>query len=239
MELKTYITTTKEGSILKRFKSILGIMLILLSIGGLFLWEWKGREAILMDEVLVAAEEIQKGTLVDGSMFIVKGVPKENMLEGALTPGDMSILQGKAASQYIPKNNQIVMNYFGNNEFRLKQDESVFVIDPGWIAMRSSALRRGDVVDIYGTNGLGLLGTFRVVYVKDASEREVKDTGDGDRACAGSDILDRTDSTSVIDHVEIISTFHDYEYLVDCVSGTDGATPAALIIVQRGDRFDT
>jgi len=59
---------------LKRLRSILGILLIILSIAGLFLWEWKGREMILMEEVLVAKEEIQKGTRVNSSMFTAKGI---------------------------------------------------------------------------------------------------------------------------------------------------------------------
>ncbi|HVI42191.1 MAG TPA: hypothetical protein VM577_16180, partial [Anaerovoracaceae bacterium] len=221
---------------LKRLRSILGILLILLSIAGLFFWEWKGRETILMEEVIVAKEEIQKGTMISSSMFITKGVPKPNMLEEALTSKDLNQLQGRVTSQLIAKNDQIIMEYFGDSEFYLDRDESIFVIDPSWISMRSSALRRGDIVDIYGSNGLGLLGTFRIAYVKDASEREVKDAGEEAERSNGSDILERTDSTSVIDHIEIISTFREYEDLVNRINGT---TPAALIIVQRGDRIDT
>ena len=113
--------------------------------------------------------------------------------------------------------------------------------------MRSSALRRGDIVYIYGTNGLGLLGTFRIAYVKDEAEREVKNAGEGSESNAGGgagygsesdtggDILARMDSTSVIDHVEIITTYQEYERLAGSVGGADGATPAALIIVQKGE----
>lgn len=225
---------------MRKLKPILGVVLILLSIAGLFFWELKGRETVMTDQVLVAGEEIRKGTVVSGSMFDVKGVPKSNLIEGALTPADAATAQGKVASQFIAKNDQIIMEYFCDEEFYLKRGESVFVIDPGWIAMRSSSLRRGDVVDIYGSNGLGLIGTFRIAYVKDASEREVKNAGD-DTASGnnGSDILQRPDSTSVIDHVEIISTFTEYEKLVDSVNGAGGSTPAALILVQRGERFDT
>ena len=208
-------------------------MLIILSITGLFFWEWKGRETILLEEVLVAKEEIKKGTIVDSSMFIQKGVPKTNMLEAALIPGDMALIQGKEASQLIAKNDQVLVKYFSDNDFCLEQDESIFVIDPGWVAMRSSALRRGDIVDIYGSNGIGLIGTFRVAYVKDASEREVRNAVEETEG-AVTDILARADSTSVIDHIEIISTFHEYENLVNCVNGI---TPAALIIVQRGDQI--
>lgn len=235
---------------MKKMRSVLGVLLILLSIAGLFFWEWKGRDAILTEQVLVAKEEIRKGAVVDGAMFEVKGVPKANLLQDALTPTDMGLIQGKVASQLIAKNDQIVPDYFRENEFSLKRNESVFVIRPEWIAMRSSALRRGDIVDIYGTNGLGLLGTFRIAYVKDEAEREVKNAGDGSGSDAGSgagsgisgglgsesrDILDRTDSTSVIDHVEIITTYLEYERLAGSVSGAEGATPSALIIVQKGE----
>jgi len=221
---------------LRKLRSIIGILLILLSIAGLFFWEWKGRETILLEEVLVAKEEIKKGTMVDSSMFIPNGVPKTNMLEEALTPGDMALIQGKVASQLIAKNDQILVKYFRDNEFYLDRDESIFVIDPGWVAMRSSALRRGDIVDIYGSNGLGLLGTFRIAYVKDEAEREVRNAAEETERAAANDILERTDSTSVIDHIEIISTFREYEDLVNCVIGI---TPAALIIVQRGDQIDS
>jgi len=224
---------------LKKLKTIQGIALILLSIAGLFFWELKGRETVMTDQVLVAGEGIPKGTLVDPSKFVVKGVPKANLLEGALTPADAALVQGKVASQFIAKNDQIILEYFEDNEFYLKRNESIFVIDPDWIAMRSSALRRGDLIDIYGSNERGLIGTYRVAYVKDASEREVKNAGEDKSGTAGADILGRPDSTSVIDHVEIISTFREYENLVNCVNGRGGATPAALIIVQRGERIDT
>lgn len=219
---------------MRKLRSIIGILLIILSIAGLFFWEWKGRETILLEEVLVAKEEIKKGTMVDSSMFITKGVQKDNMLEAALIPGDMTLIQGKVTSQLIAKNDQIIVKYFRDNDFYLDRDESIFVIDPGWVAMRSSALRRGDLVDIYGSNGLGLLGTFRIAYVKDASEREVRNAVEESEGGAANDILNRTDSTSVIDHIEIISTFREYESLVNCVNGI---TPAALIVVQRGDQI--
>ena len=221
---------------MRKLRSIIGILLIILSIAGLFFWEWKGRDVILLEEVLVAKEEIKKGTMVDSSMFISKGVPKDNMLEEALVPGEMTLIQGKVTLQLIAKNDQILVKYFRDNDFYLDRDESIFVIDPSWVAMRSSALRRGDLVDIYGSNGTGLLGTYRIAYVKDASEREVRNTTGEMEGGAANDILNRTDSTSVIDHIEIISTFRAYENLVNFVNGI---TPAALIIVQRGDQIDS
>lgn len=219
---------------MKKLKPILGALMIVLSLAGLLFWELKGRDTVMTDQVLVAVEEIQEGTTVSGSMFVIKGVPKSNLIEGALTPADAALIHGKVASQYIPKNDQIMMEYFRDNEFYLKRDESIFVIDPAWIAMRSSALRRGDIVDIYGSSGLGLIGTYRVAYVKDDAEREVRNAGEETSGKVVTDILERPDSTSVIDHIEIIATFREYENLVNFATGVDGTTPAALIIVQRG-----
>lgn len=93
------------------------------------------------------------------------------------------------------------------------------------------------MVDVYGNNGVGFLGTFRVAFVKDQAEREVKDVAErtAQHEVKG-DILNRTDSTSVIDHFEIITTFSEYEKIADCIGGL---TPSALIIVQRGDSIDS
>lgn len=222
--------------LLRKLKTLLGILLILLSLAGLFLWEWKGRETILMEEVLVASEEIKKGTMVSSSMFITRGVQKTNLLDGALTLKDLEHLRGKVSAQLIAKNDQIILDYFRDNEFYLDRNESIFVIEPGWIAMRSSALRRGDMVDIYSSDRFNLLGTYRIAFVKDAAEREVQNAAVETAGKAGNEILERTDSSSVIDHIEIISSLSAYEKLRNCVSG---ATPSALIIVQRGEWSDS
>ena len=79
---------------MNKMKTIIGILLIVLSITGLFLWEWRGRETIMLEQVLVAKEQIKKGTEVTGSLFVKKGISKENMLSGALTPDQTDLLQG-------------------------------------------------------------------------------------------------------------------------------------------------
>ncbi|MBP6491844.1 MAG: hypothetical protein KA282_02620 [Clostridia bacterium] len=221
---------------MKKLRSIVGILLILLSIAGLFFWEWKGREIILMEEVLVAKEEIQKGTVVSSSMFVEKGVMKEMLVEEALTQKDVEGLHGKVASQLIARNDQIILDYFRNDEFYLEKDETIFVIDPSWITMRSSSLRRGDLVDIYRTDGMGLLGSYRIAFVKDEAEREIREASDVNQKYIEKDILERTDSTSVIDHIEIITTIKEYQKILECVNGI---IPSTLILVQRGDQIDT
>lgn len=246
---------------MKRVKSIIGILLIILSLASLFLWEWKGREMILLREVLVAKHMIEMGTLVDESMFEIRGVPKDNLIEGALKPEEVGWLKGNVTAQLISQNSQISKAYFRENTFYLREGEAIFVLEPGWIAMRSSSLRRGDTVDIYGSNGGGFIGSYRIAFVKDEAEREIKDVMLEGRNYIEKEVLERTDSTSIIDHVEIITTLEEYEKLVAYVTATPYAvgaknqalgsenqstasesrvlaseTPMTLILVQGGEK---
>lgn len=215
-------------------KMIIGIFLILVSIAGLFSWELKGREAILMDQVLVAKVDIQKGQKVSDNLFLATGVTNENKVDGAMTPRDLGLLQGKVASQLIVKNNQISLKFFQEEYLSLKKNESIYVINSEWIAMRSSSLRRGDQIDIYGEDGRGLIGTFQVAFVKDEAEREVIDAGTKNGPVKRGGPMDRTNSSSVIHHIEIIATMEQYQALVSSVVG-DCAT--RLLIIQRGDQI--
>jgi len=221
---------------LGRLKPIIGFLLILLSIGGLLFWELEGRKAILMEEIIVAKEDIQKGQKINNNMFTTMGIPTENILQGALTPKDIDTLQGKISAQLIVRHGQIVPKYFQKDNLFLHPNEAVFVLKAEWIAMRSSTLRRGDTVDIYGEDGRGLIGTFKVAFVKDEAEREVRDVGTAEQAVDKGQLLDRTDSSSVISHIEIIATMEKYQELVYC---TEGEAPTKLLIVQRGEKIDT
>ncbi|QOX62493.1 hypothetical protein FRZ06_03600 [Anoxybacterium hadale] len=241
---------------MKRVKSIIGILLIMLSFVSLFLWEWKGREMILLREVLVAKHKIEMGTLVDQNMFEIRGVPKDNLIEGALKPEEAGLLMGKVTAQLISQNSQLSQAYFRENEFYLKEGEAIFVIEPDWIAMRSSSLRRGDIVQIYGSNSGGLIGSYRIAFVKDEAEREVRDVMLEGKNYIEKEVLERTDSTSIIDHVEIITTLEEYEKLVAYVTatpnnaGAENQAPAletqvaasemsrSLILVQGGEKID-
>ena len=221
---------------MRKMKSVLGILLILLSVLGLLLWEWRGRDAVMTERVLVAKEDIYKGAELDSTMFAIRGIPKENLLPGALLPEQMDLLEGKVSRQLICENDQIVSRYFSGSEFELSEDQSIFVVKQSWIDMRSSSLRRGDRIEIYGSYDGQRLGTYRIAYVKDESDREVRNADAERKKTDTQSILEREDGTSVIDHIEIIATYSEYEKLVTYAGGSP---LPSLVIIQRGDQLDT
>lgn len=213
---------------MKRVRIAIGLLLVIGSIAGLVYWETAGREAVLMDQVLVAKEAILPGTRATSELFEAAGVMEENKIEGALTPDEFIYISGKVAAQYIVKKGQIAEEYFIDSDQYLTSDKSLFVIKPEWISMRSSSLRRGDWVDIYEDKGYSLIGTYNVAFVKDGNEVEVRDSGQVKR----QSVLDRTDSTSVISHIEIISDLRGYKKILDQVLNV---TKAGLILVQKDE----
>lgn len=212
---------------MKQLRIVLGILLIVGAMGGLVYWEVDGREAVLMDPVLVAKEQIQQGTIITENLFRVLGVMEENRIEGALEPLDLSSIVGKVATQTIMKNSQIVTAYFVEQTFFLDRGESIFVIKPEWIVMRSSSLRRGDIIDIYGADGQSLFGSFRIAFVKDANELEVVNQ-EGQQV---DGVLDRVNSTALIDHIEIIASLSEYQSIIEYAGSPESK---GLLLIHKG-----
>lgn len=206
-----------------KWRAWLGIALILLSAAGLLFWETTGRETVLTEPVLVAAAEIPEGMVVTRGAFSVARVPKENLTEGVLAPGQAGSLYGRRSGQTIPANQQIVADYFKQETFLPQGDQSVFVLPEEWIAMRSSSLRKGDWITLYGSESLVDLGTYSAAFVKDQAEQEVTGVEGFDGSPEG-----RTHSTAQIALVEIAATLEQYQ-MIRAAALTDGG----LLLVQE------
>lgn len=220
---------------MKRLRFIIGLFFIIIAIGGLLLWEIKGRETILMEEVVVAKADIIPGERLEPHLLTTIRIPKDNMIEAPFTSDDLGKLRGKIAHQHILKNSQISSRFLSNKRFSLGKNQSVYSLKSDWIFMRSSSLRRGDEIEIINRSGGVSLGTYRVAFVKDIAEREVKDLGEAGSLIKEEGTLGRLDSTSQIDHIEIIATMNQYNEILNNVLN-EGAP--SLIIVQRGEGFD-
>ncbi|WP_206458953.1 hypothetical protein [Anaerovorax sp. IOR16] len=185
----------------------IGIILVVSSICGLFFWETKGRECFLMDQVFVAAERIPMGTEVNTNQFKLVYVLRENKVEEAFSKEDKSRLQGKVTAQIIEKNQQVTADTFCKKHALIEEGKSVFLIKPEWIDSRSSSLRRGDWVDFYLAESGTFVGYYPVAFVKDEKEREVRN----EESIMQDYILERTDATAQISHIEIIAALSEYE----------------------------
>ena len=190
-------------------KPLVGIVLIVVSVFGLIWWEKEGRQELLMVDVVVAKDGIEKGeTLSRKHVQVVKSM-KENLIDGALDMQGWEKLKGKVVKQYIPKNAQLNEEMVIAKEELLKENQSIFVLQPHWIYSRSSSLRKGDLIDIYDSNGDMHLGTYTVAYAKDEGEQEIITT----EGSSGEGVLEREFSSGVIYQVEIIAQLEEYEKL--------------------------
>lgn len=199
----------------KWIKTFIGIILILSAIGGIIFWELQGRDRLLMERVLVAKDEINIGALIEGNMVKEASIPKDIIINNPLKILDIKKTIGKISKQYIPKNSQLSLAFFQDERFHIENDESVYVIKPEWIEMISSAVRSGDMVEIYSKDRKIIMGEYMVVFVKDTSFREVKSIAENKD---DNNILKRLDSTSFVSYIEIKTSIGEYGKLVDYIN---------------------
>lgn len=216
-----------------KIKPIIGILLIIFSIGGLLFWEMKGRDTFLMDTVIIANQDIEKGTKISKSLLSSMSVLNECQVKGIVKSSEVRKIYGKVANQRILKNSQISKEYLNRDDFHLKKGQSIYAIKQPWIAMRSSSLRRGDLAEIYiNHDGIQQLGTYRIAFVKDNADREVKTVNENTGVRQNNtEILDREDSSSTIDHIEIICNVEQYETIQN---QAQLLLEPSLIIVPKG-----
>lgn len=223
---------------MRRIKNGIGILLIIVSIGGLIFWEGYGRDEFMTKKVLAASETIMQGTLIKKDMFTAVSVLPESLMEGVIAPNDFYKIEGKEAAQLIVKNQPISASFLREPARSVSEDYAPYVIKGQWIDSRSSSLRKGDMVRIYSRDGSYLLGDFEIVFVKDVNEKEVSDVLPTEEISsymppvkAHSAIPDRTNSNGVIDHIEILTGLEEYRQILQFVENSE----KTLLIVQRGE----
>ena len=220
-----------ESSGKSTHNTFIGIILICLAISALLFWEAAGREMFLMKPVLIAKSDIEKGATLSPDLFRSVSVPIDALIDEAVVPAQAEILSGKIAAFPIISGTQLSERAFTDLKDTPKPDTSSFVIKNEWIALCTSALRRGDKIELRFGNGDITLGTFDVAYVKDAEGREVTDTSSGITGFrAGDNASARTNSSAPIHHIEIECEWKDYKRIINLCSSKTGAS---LIIVRK------
>ncbi|MDD2217187.1 MAG: SAF domain-containing protein [Eubacteriales bacterium] len=205
-------------------KSILGVILIIASLGGLFYWETTGRIKWTMIEVSAAAVDINPGVRITKNMIKTITVPKEELVSRAITSISHNLLEVGRAKQFIPENAQLSAVFFETAKESIEKGKTLFQIDSSWIGSRSSTLRGGDNISIYSGDGELKFGSFKTAFVKDEKEAEVTDGENGE---IETELLNRRNSTNRISHIEIWAELPQYEQIRNfALSGGD------LLIMQ-------
>ncbi len=133
-----------------KLKGIIALCIMSLALVLMYLYLSYGQQAFSTTTVLVAAYDIELGTIIDADFhFIKKNIRNEDIIANSLLPSESSGLEGMAASQYIPKNAQISTKYFEQSGIVLTKENFVFKIPTTWIYAVPSSIRRGDRISIY------------------------------------------------------------------------------------------
>ncbi len=214
----------------RNVRPLMGILLITLAVVALWWWENLGREQFIMESVMVAKDNIEKGRVIKESDFIEIRSMSESTVPGAITPKSLYQIKGFVANQYIPKLSQVVPKMFTEKGQILGEGKSIFPIKDIWIDSRSSSLRKGDVIDIFSEEGSVYMGTYPIAYVKDENEQEVVNTENN----PSDEILQRHFSSSVIAHVEIIADLEEYKKIRDVAEEQN----IKLLIIQKGESIN-
>ena len=209
-----------------KWKSIAGLVLVILSVAAMYFWETKGRDSFLLVPVLAAAEDIDAGTVVGEEHFTTLRVPPETVAAATLTPSEAVYLYGQRAGRHIRKLEQLSKEDFGSTHAQVPEGKSVYVLPQSWIYSRSSSLRAGDSVMIFSMPEKKPMGSYTLAFVRDNAEQEVFDTN------LPSGVLERTAPSSIISSVEILCTEQEYFDLFDEVQL---AGPGCLLIVMEGN----
>ncbi|MCL1810063.1 MAG: SAF domain-containing protein [Clostridiales bacterium] len=223
---------------MKKTKQVIGALLIVFAIAAMVYWETAGRDQIMTEKVLVAGADIAKGEKITGQLLSAASAIPETVVAGALKPDEINKVEGKVAAQAVAKNQQISDSLLSDPGEEEADKLSPYLIKSDWIDSRSSSLRRGDTVGIYSRNGDTLIGEFEVVYVKDASDKEITDIVSEDLSYVRQGkpergVRDRAHGSGVVDHIEILAELYEYQRILKFVELKE---EKLLIVQKEGER---
>ena len=201
------------GRLFRKFKSILGVLLLVLSICFFLFWELEGRNSFMYKEVVVLKDSMRQGTLVTQDLLMKTYVDASSIVENSVN--DESVVLGLEAKHFVPKNSQIVREYFDSPEIVVDDNEKIMKLPENWLYSFPQTLRRKDIVYFYPVSGKGQgqvmykepVVSAVVAYVKDSANREVLSIDES-----------RLVGSSVISSIEVILSQEDFRYLEEYVN---------------------
>lgn len=157
-----------------KLKSIIGIVLILVSVCLMYVWETGLRDRLLLTEVVVAAKDISEGEFADESCFKTVSVTPESLIAGAVTPAQAETLCGTVCMRPLAENSQINASWFMNKDELDKEGSFTMLIPSEWISLKNEELMPGDSVSIYCMPEKIFMGSFPVKLTDPEEDRFVE-----------------------------------------------------------------
>lgn len=217
-----------------QIRVIIAILLIVGSIAGLIFWEAWGRENILYQTIVVASKDIHRGDKISSTMLTTNAYPRDSIIKGSISTDDENSLIDHVANQNIPKNAQISKKYVYKDDFYIKKGESLFTVPKDWISSSSSTVRRGDVVEFWIDGAKYKIGKWKVAFVK-AEDGVTEVTNVEGKAF--EEEIERSNSSALVGHIEIICSIKDYKMLYEIATGQnyslDGTEEGSVIAKQK------
>ncbi len=152
-----------------KFKTVIGVVLIVFSFSAIVAWECVGRVRLTTSEVLVASRDIAAGSVLSSTDFTSSRIEKGSLLEGVLGPQSAGALEGSVAYTDMAAGQQVLVSYAGP-ERRLTDGQSYYVLPPEWICSKSSLTVAGDDCSFYLMPDKQLLGSYKAAIVGEGVE---------------------------------------------------------------------
>lgn len=207
-----------------RAKGIIGILLVVLAVAGIFLWENYGREAFTYASITVLNEDLEKGTVVTADMLRTIKIDQSNLIKHYIKNPDEVI--GMQTATFLPADLQLSKKFFMKQGLVTKPGEHIMALPKEWILTFPQTVRRGDTIYFYSVknkeqysineNGDVIfhsenekkeaIAEAKVAYVKDSAGREVVDL-----------TPNRKDASAVISSIEVVINDAKYQILRDSV----------------------
>lgn len=180
---------------MKRGTKIIGILLVLVSIGALFTWEKWGKNQFLYEEILVLEENTEKGTVITGEMLGTKKMDVGE--EDCLKSSDAEKVIGREAAFFVHKGVPLFPEYF--DQAGLVADGAagryILSIPEEWQISVPKTLSRGDKAYFFVK---GKFVTSALVSFVDAEEADVEVVVTDKQAEALSKIAARGDGMVIV-----------------------------------------
>jgi hypothetical protein len=181
---------------------------------------------------MAAREYIPAGEILESSKLRSVSVPRSAMVDNAVTPRALPDAEGMLLSDGIAAGGQISLDSLRQSPDYSSLDDSFFVVRRDWILMRSSALRRGDNIEIISADGSMNFGVHKLAFVKDEDDREVEELSDSNRIFAADRARDRVRGSARIDHVEITCDLDAYMRIKTYAE--EHVEPSLMLIRREG-----